>query len=107
MATVLGEEGQKAVHRLEARGVNHRAAVTAHRDKARDAQSIEMERERVGREPEPFSDLASRHPIPPRLDKQAEDIKAVVLREGSQSRHGVGCFHISTNIQLFPISQVR
>src|SRR5215831_1742931 len=46
-AAVFRQEAEQRVHGLEARGIDHRAALTAYRDQAGLAQSIEMEREGV------------------------------------------------------------
>src|SRR5438477_12889188 len=83
-ATVLSEEGNKIVHRLEPRGIDHRTAVAADGDQSGKAQPVKMKGERVGRETEFFSDLASRHALRAGLHQQTEDFQAVVLGKRAQ-----------------------
>ena len=65
MATVLSEEGNKIVHRLEPRGIDHRAAVAADGDQSGKAQPVEMKGERIRGETEFFGDLAGGMPSGP------------------------------------------
>src|SRR6185437_8640225 len=101
LATVLGEEGNEVVHRLEPRRIDHGAAVAADRDQPGKAQPVEMECQRVGGKAELFGDLAGGHALRPGLDQEAEDFQAVVLGKGRQCGHGGRCFHISANIEMF------
>jgi hypothetical protein len=103
LATVFGEEGNEAVHRRKACGVDHGAAVAAHRDKPGRAQPVEMEREGVGGEAELFGDVTGRHAVRSGLDQQAEDFQPVFLRQCGQGRDGVYRFHISTIIEISPV----
>src|SRR5262249_28073120 len=100
LATVLGQEGDEAVHRLEASRVDHRAPVAAHGDQPSDAETVEMERERVGGESELLRDPSSGHTLRPCFYEQAEDIEAIFLRERSEGRDGLHRFHVSTIIEM-------
>src|ERR1700744_688949 len=79
LATVLGEETNKAVHRLEPRRIDHAAAVAAYRDQSREAEPVEVKGQRVRCEAEPFGDLTGRHAFRAGLDQQPEDIQTVLL----------------------------
>ena len=89
MATVLSEEGNKIVHRLEPRGIDHRAAVAADGDQSGKAQPVEMKGERIRGETEFFGDLAGGHALRAGLHQQTEDFQAVVLGKRAQSRDGI------------------
>jgi hypothetical protein len=46
------------------------------------------------------------HPLGPGLDKQAENIEAIILGECGQRRDDICLFHISTNIEMMEWCQV-
>src|SRR5712672_569447 len=69
---VFSQEAEQRVHRLEARGVDHRATFTANRDQTGLAQTIEVEGERVGCKREGGGDCARRHSLRAGLHEQAE-----------------------------------
>lgn len=101
LAAVLGEEGDKVVHRFVSRCVNHRTAIAADGDQPGEAQPIEVKCQRVGGEAELFRHLPGRHAFRPCLDEQAEDLQPVFLRQRRQGGDRMHCFHISTNIETF------
>jgi hypothetical protein len=100
LATVLREEGNKAVHRLEASRVDHQATVATHADKSRHAQPIEVKGQRVGREPQPFSHMAGGYTLRAGLYQQSKDFQPIVLGKRRKRRDGICRFHISTNIEI-------
>jgi hypothetical protein len=59
-----------------------------------------MKGQRVRCEVESGCDRPGWHPFRSRFDKQAEDIKAIILGECGQSRDDICLFHISTNIEM-------
>src|SRR5262249_23560569 len=99
LATVFSEIGEQRVHGLEARGIDHRAAVAANRDQSSPAQTVEMEGERVRREFESVGHLACRHSLRPGLHKQPKHLEAIVLGERGERSDNICFFHISTNIE--------
>ena len=99
-AAVLGQEAEQFVHRLEPRGIDHRATLATYRDKAREAQSVKMEGERIRREIESRRDGARRHAFRSSLNQKAENIEAVLLRESGQCGQNVLLLHTSTDIEM-------
>src|SRR5208282_4806778 len=106
LAAILGEEGEQRVHGVEARGIDHRTAVSAHGDQSRSAQAVEMKSERIRRETKRSGDFARGHPLRSGLYQQTEYVETIVLGERGQSRNGVGVFHTSTNIEILAASQL-
>lgn len=88
LATVLSEEGNKAVHCIKTRCINHAATVAAHGDKSGEAEPVKMKSKRVGGEAEPLRDLSRRHTVRPGLDKQTKDFQAVFLSKRGQGPNG-------------------
>jgi hypothetical protein len=100
LAAVLREEGNKAVHRLEASRVDHQATIATHSDKSRHPQTIEVKRQRVGGEPQPFSHVAGGYTLGAGLYQQPKDFQPVVLGKRGKRGDCVCRFHISTNIEI-------
>jgi hypothetical protein len=98
-AAILGQVGQQCVHGVEARGVDHRAAVAADRDERGLPQPVEMKRQRVGRQAEPRRHFPGRQALGSRLYQQPVGVEPVVLGERGQGRDGIDLFHISTIIE--------
>jgi hypothetical protein len=86
LATVLSKEGNKTVHRLVARRIDHGAPLAADGDQSGEAQPIKVKSERVGGEAKLLGDLSGGHAFRPRLHKKTKDFQAV--------------FHISTIIEV-------
>jgi len=96
---MIGKIRHKRIHGLEPRRIDHRAAVTPRRDKTRIAQAIEMERQRIGRQPQAAGNMACRHALRPGLDQKPEYGEAIVLRKRGQNRQSVLFSHISIVIE--------
>ncbi|WP_433994362.1 hypothetical protein [Bradyrhizobium canariense] len=99
-ATVLGEKRKQRIHLIVSRGIDHRATGAAHGHEPSLTQPVEVKRERIGREIESRRHASGRHALRSRLDQQAIDLKAIILRECGQRRDGIRDFHISTNIEI-------
>jgi hypothetical protein len=102
LAAIFGEIGEQNIHRLEARRVDHRAALAPDRDEPRLSQAIEMKGQRIGGELQGYGHTSSGHASWARFHKEAKDIEPVVLRESGQSRQSFGLFHTSIDIEIKP-----
>src|SRR5579872_870574 len=100
LAAIFGQERNEAIHRLEARGIDHRAALAAHGDKSCRTKPVEMKSERVGRKPQGLRDVARGHAVRPGLHQSAEDFQPVFLGKRGEGGDGICRFHISTNIEI-------
>jgi hypothetical protein len=89
LATVLSEECNEPIHRIEAGRVDHRTAIAAYRDKTGKAEPVEMEREGIRSETKFFGDLTGRHAFWSDLDQQAEDFQPIFLGERGQCRYRI------------------
>ena len=63
-------------------------------------QFLEMEGERRGGQPKPFTDLTGGQAVRPRLHQKAEDIKPRFLGESAQSGNGLRSLHISNIVEI-------
>ncbi len=99
-AAILGEVAEQRVHGLEARGVNHLAALAAHRHQSGAAQPVEMKCQGVRCEPKRNGDLAGRQALRSGLHEQAINVQPTLLGEGRERGNGICRFHISTNIEM-------
>lgn len=99
-AALVGQKAEKIVHRIEPRGIDHRAALAAHGDERGMAQAVEVKGQGIGCETKFGRDLACGQSARAGADQQPEDFEAVGLRQRGESGDGVYCFHISTNIEI-------
>src|SRR5215469_7757599 len=81
LATVLREEGNEIVHRLEPRRIDHGTSITADADQSCEAEPVKVKCERIRREAKLFGDVAGCHAFQAGLHKQAEDLQTVFLGE--------------------------
>ena len=100
-AAVLGEIAEQRVHGVEARGVDHRAALAAHGDKAGLPQPVEMKRQRVGRRaravPRPRRPACPRGPACTSSRKASSRLSCASAASAAMASD---LFHISTNIEI-------
>jgi hypothetical protein len=106
LTAMVGEVRHQRIHRFEPRRIDHRAAVAARCDEARVAQTIQMECQRVGRQPKADRDVAGRHAIGAGFNQQAKHIEAIVLRQSGENRDSILLFHISMIIETTEGRQV-
>jgi hypothetical protein len=98
-ATILGEEAEQGIHRVEPGGVDHRPTIAAYGDKPGGPQPIEVKSQGIRRKVERGRDGARRLALRSGLHQQAEYIEPIILGERSQGRDDICLFHISTNIE--------
>src|ERR1700674_2947068 len=55
LAAILGKKAEQRIHGVVTRGINHRTAFAPHGDQVRLLQAVEMEGERIGRDPKGIS----------------------------------------------------
>ena len=92
LAAVFGEIGEQRIHGLEARRIDHRAALAPDGDEARRAQPVKMEGEGVGRETERARHLPGGQPLRSRLHQQPKHVEPVVLGQRGEGHHCIRSF---------------
>src|SRR5215510_9486554 len=100
LAAILREVAEQRVHGVVARGVDHRPPFAPHGDEPGLAQAVEVERQRVRRQPDRVRHLSGGNAFRSRLHQQAVGFEAMLLRKRSERRDGVGFPHCSTIIEM-------
>src|SRR4029078_3727042 len=72
LAALIGEIGNKGVHRIELSRIDHRTSPTLHGYKSGVAQAIEVKCQGVGRQPQAGGNMAGRHALPSPLHNDGE-----------------------------------
>jgi hypothetical protein len=104
-AAILSEIAEQRVHLLELGRVDHRTAFTAHGDKTRRPEPIEVKRQGVRSKVERGSHRPRRHPFRSGLHEQPEHIETIVLRKRRESPYRICLFHNSTIIEIMAARQ--
>jgi hypothetical protein len=99
-AAIVSEIAKQGVHRLELGRVNHGATIASHGHEASRTEPVKMKSQRIRCEVECVRDRTGWHPFRSRFHKQAENVKAIILGECSQSRDDICLLHISMVIEM-------